>query len=216
MTLLAVAIGLLAVVPYLTFNPADFGGPIERYQAEPVWRVTALYVHIIGSGLALLVGPFQFLPGFRTRYPRVHRWLGRIYLGIGIGLGGIAALLIAPGIQGGLVGAVGITLLSIIWLWTGFMAYRAIRAGRVQEHREWMIRNFALTFGAVTLRLWLGVLIAALSGSLETSFGGDFDLMFTEAYRVVMWLAWVPNLILGEVFINRQRSPRSVREYAAE
>jgi uncharacterized membrane protein len=208
MTFFAIGITILAIAPYLTFNPADFGGPIERYQTEPAWRTVALYIHIIGSALALLIGPFQFLPVVRNRWPRLHRLLGRVYLGAGIGLGSITAMLIATGIQGGLVGAVGISLLSVVWLWTGFMAYRAIRAGRVAEHRQWMIRNFALTFGAVTLRLWIGALIAALSGSLETSFGGDFDLLFTEVYRVVMWLAWVPNLLIAEYFIIRRRAPQ--------
>jgi uncharacterized membrane protein len=211
MTFLAVAIAFSVVVPYLTFSPTEFGGPIERYQTESTSRVYALYVHIIGSGLALLIGPFQFLLIIRKRWPSLHRWLGRIYLGAGVGLGGISALFIAPGIQGGLVGAVGISLLAVLWLWTGLMAYRAIRAGRVVEHREWMIRNFALTFAAVTLRLWLGVLIALLSPIKEASFNGDFNLLFTEAYRVVMWLSWVPNLLVAEYLIVQRRAGLMLR-----
>lgn len=35
MAFFAVGIGIMAIAPYLTFNPADFNGPIERFQSEP-------------------------------------------------------------------------------------------------------------------------------------------------------------------------------------
>lgn len=69
-----------------------------------------------------------------------------------------------------------------------------------------MTRNYALTFAAVMLRLWLGVLIVSQEPRLETTYGGNFDALFVEAYRVVMWLSWVPNLIVAEWLINRRRA----------
>ncbi len=51
-----------------------------------------------------------------------------------------------------------------------------------------MLRNFALTFAAVTLRIYLNVFAAI---------GVDFS----ESYPVVAWLAWVPNLILIEWYL---------------
>lgn len=205
MIFFAIGIGLMAVTPYLTFNTADFNGATARFQSEPLWRVVALYTHLLGGGLALLVGPFQFLRSFRNRWPRAHRLLGRAYLTLGIGLSGISALLIAPGIRGGLVSSIGISSLAIIWLWTGVMAYRAIRVGHMEEHREWMTRNYALTFAAVMLRLWIIVLMVSQQGSLDTVYGGNRDLLFDEVYRVVMWLSWVPNLLFAEYWINRRR-----------
>jgi hypothetical protein len=55
---------------------------------------------------------------------------------------------------GGLPAQMGFAFLSILWLSTGFMAYKRIREKKVLIHRQWMIRNYALTFAAVTLRLW--------------------------------------------------------------
>jgi mannose-6-phosphate isomerase-like protein (cupin superfamily) len=56
---------------------------------------------------------------------------------------------------GGPIARLGFAGLALAWLVTGTCAYRAIRAGNVALHRRWMVRNFALTFAAVTLRLWL-------------------------------------------------------------
>jgi uncharacterized membrane protein YozB (DUF420 family) len=82
-----------------------------------------------------------------------------------------------------------IVLLGLCWLMSGWMALAAIRRGDVTGHREWMVRNFALTFAAVTLRLWLPTLTAA-TGS------------FIDAYRTVVWLCWVPNAIVAEIILR--------------
>ena len=108
----------------------------------------------------------------------------------------------------GLVGEVGLMTLATLWLWTGLMAYINIRAGNVEIHRQWMIRNYALTFAAVTLRLWLGILIGTQIPLLETKYAGDFESLFVEVYRVVMWLAWVPNLIVAEMIVQKRRTPQ--------
>ena len=59
-----------------------------------------------------------------------------------------------------------------------------------------MVRSFAMTFGAVTLRLYLP--IAPIMG---------YDFM--AAYVAISWLAWVPNLMVAELYLNwsRLRSP---------
>ena len=204
MTFFAVAVTIVAVAPYVTLNSANFNNATTRYVTEIPIRYVSLFIHAFSSGIALLLGPFQFLNGLRQRRPVLHRWLGRIYL-TGILVGGLSAFVIAPGIISGLVGQVGLSLLGVLWLWTGWNAYSSIRAGNVTLHREWMIRNFVLTFAAVTLRLWLGILIGTQVPMLDVKYGGDFDALFVEAYRVVMWLSWVPNLIIAEWIIQRRR-----------
>jgi uncharacterized membrane protein len=209
MAFLAIAITISALAPYMTFDPGNFNNATLRYASESPVRVIGLYVHMFAGGTALLIGPFQFLGRIRDHRPLLHRWMGRIYL-TGILFGGLSAFLIAPGMISGLVGEIGLISLGVLWLWTGWNAYRNIRAGNVESHREWMTRNFALTFAAVTLRLWLGILIGTQIPLLETRYAGSFDALFVEAYRVVMWLSWVPNLIVAEWIINRRRASSSV------
>lgn len=204
MAFLAIGVTLVALAPYITFNSDNFNNATARYITAPMFRYVGLFIHAFSGGTALLLGPFQFLDGFRKRKPSLHRWMGRLYL-VSILIGGLSAFIIAPGMISGLVGEVGLMSLAVLWLWTGWNAYSSIRRGDVKSHREWMIRSFALTFAAATLRLWLGTLIATQLPFLQTKYQGDFDALFVEVYRVVMWLCWVPNIIFAEWFIQRRK-----------
>ena len=150
----------------------------------------AVYLHVFASALALACGPLQFSARLRTRRPRVHRWVGRAYLGIGVLLGGLSGLWLAVHAFGGPVAKTGFGLLALAWLSTGTAAYRAIRRGDVATHRQWMVCNFSLTFAAVTLRLYLPGAMAA-------------GVPLEAAYPVIAWLCWVPNLAVGSWIARR-------------
>jgi uncharacterized membrane protein len=154
-----------------------------------------IYTHIAGASVALLLGPFQFSTRLRTRRTAVHRWLGRTYL-IGVAMGGLAGLYMAFFAYGGSLARMGFAALALGWLYTGVQGYGAIRSRAIDEHRAWMIRNFALTFAAVTLRMYL---------PLSDLFGIPFDL----AYPAIAWLCWVPNLLVAERVFNAQAGKRA-------
>ena len=160
-----------------------------------------ILTHIFASVLALCLGPFQFSTRLRRSRPALHRWLGRVYLGIGVLVGGVAGLAMSTHAFGGPIARLGFAGLALAWLVTGGCAYRAIRAGNVALHRRWMVRNFALTFAAVTLRLWLPASIAS-------------GVAFETAYPVVAWLCWVPNLVLAEWLFNRKAGPAAAAQGA--
>lgn len=205
----SLGIAAFAVVPYLTASLRTLaeqpsGGLAANYAEQP-WPIQlAFYAHIVGGGLALVLGPLQFWRGLRSRHPRVHRWTGRTYL-TAVGIGGLAALAIAPVNDAGLVGLFGFGGLGVVWLVTGTLAYRAIRRGDVANHRAWMMRNFALTYAAVTLRIWLPLLIVAQLPFLSGGF--DFDAVFANAYAAVPFLCWLPNLVVAEWLIARRGLP---------
>ena len=152
-----------------------------------------LAVHAAGAATALLVGGFQFLPALRRRRS-IHRWLGRIYA-TGCIVGGLAGLRLAFGTTAGVFAGVGFGLLALLWIHATTQAWRFARAGRFEEHRRWMIRSFAMTFAAVTLRLYLP--IAPMLG---------YDFMV--GYRLTAWVSWIPNLILVELWMRRQMGNR--------
>ncbi len=149
------------------------------------------YSHVIGGGIALMTGAFQFFPKFRQKRITWHRFLGRIYV-IACAWGGISGLGIALYATGGPLAKVGFTGLALLWLYTTTMAYTTIKQRNVEAHREWMLRSYALTFAAVTLRLQLPFYMSVLA------------MDFYTAYRMVSWSCWVPNLLLIEWFIQRQ------------
>ena len=203
----SLAIAVFAIVPYLTASLADLSdagvGLADNYDGRPAVVQAAFYAHIVAGGLALVAGPFQFWRGLRDRHRSVHRWIGRTYLAA-VAIAGVSGLVMAPFSEAGFAGFFGFGTLAVLWLATGWQAYRAIRRRDVASHRAWMMRNFALTYAAVTLRLWLGVLI-----TVQALPGGDFDFeaAFANAYAVVPFLAWLPNLVVAEWLIRRRGLP---------
>lgn len=188
MLFLAVLVFLFAS-RYLTLDPDVF---FPEQKMVYMAHLTMLLIHIVASMLAIVIGPFQFLPGIRKgRWLKVHRWLGRTYL-LSILFGGLSGLYMAQFAYGGPITEAGFATLAVLWLYSGFMAYRHIRNKDLERHREWMIRNYALTFAGVMLRLWM-----------PTSYALGID--FLLAYRVVGWLCWVPNLLVAEWIIRGSR-----------
>jgi uncharacterized membrane protein len=161
--------------------------PVDQHFARYIFP---LRLHIAGGIGALLAGPWQFSRRLRTRALNFHRWLGRFYL-LEVGLGSIAGLTMATVSEGGLPTHLGFGLLAILWFLTGLQAYRAIKRGQVSQHRAWMIRNFALTLAAVTLRHYMPLMLFGLHWS------------FRSSYIAVSWLCWVPNLFAAEWLVRR-------------
>ena len=187
MLILALLIFVI-VSRYLTLDPEVY---FPEQRDVYIANTGFLLMHIVGSMLALLIGPFQFLPRIRTgRFLNVHRWFGRIYL-LGILIGGIGGLYMAQLAYGGVVTRLGFSALALLWLLSGFMAYKTIRKKQLEIHRKWMTINYALTFAAVTLRLWQ--IVFGISG-----------LDFLTSYQIVSWLCWVPNLLIALWIINRK------------
>jgi uncharacterized membrane protein len=181
----------VAAYALLVYALLPFGSTVDpAMRAGFAAHALAVYVHAFAASAALLIGPLQFSSRLRQRRPGLHRWLGRIYLGAGALVGGLSGLYLAQFAFGGPVARVGFGVLAVLWLYTGLRAYGAIRRGKVTEHRRWMIRNFALTFAAVTLRVYVPLSVAVGAG-------------FAEVYPVIAWLCWVPNLLFAEWMWNR-------------
>ena len=162
------------------------------FRARP-WMVLA---HTLFGPVALLLGLVNLLPALRqpARW-RAHRLVGRGYVGAALVLG-LAGLGLAFHAAGGPLSRAGFVALALATLATTVTALWHIRHGAVRAHREWMLRSYALIFGAVTLRIWLPVLIVAHDGA------------FLPAYRWVAWLSWVPNALWAEWIIRRGWRPR--------
>jgi uncharacterized membrane protein len=187
LVLLALSIAAYAVLVYAL---SPLGSAVHPdMMASFLTHKLGIYSHVFASAVALALGPLQFLTPLRQRFARVHRWTGRIYLGVGVLVGGVSGLYMAMHAFGGMVAKLGFASLAVLWLYTGLRAFLAIRRGAVIEHRRWMIRNFSLTFAAVTLRIYLPASMIA-------------GIPFEHAYPVIAWLSWIPNLLIAEIFFN--------------
>ena len=177
--------------PLLTTRPPAFQ-VYEGLAQILAAQSTALYIHIIPSMVALVLGPLQFHSGLRERYLNRHRWVGRTYL-LSIIPGGLGAFYIAQFSFAGEGSRLGFSLQAILLLFFGYMAYTNIRRGRITTHREWMIRNYALIFAAVTLRIYIRIFFW-------------MGLELPDFHAINAWLCWVPNLIVAEWIIHRSRA----------
>jgi len=195
MTVLAFGTTLYFAVPYITFNNPD------RIPLNPAaaWHFTILAIHATTGGLALFIGPFQFLNRLRVRYPAVHRIIGRVYM-ISVVIGSLAAFYSAVVSLDGFVAQVGFFFVAILWLYSIVQAYKAIRRGNILLHRVWMVRNYALTFAAVILRIWLyaGITYLVITHQLHGS------PTLTPAYASSVWVSWTVTLVFAEWFINQR------------
>ena len=183
MTLLAFGIGLYAIVNVL-LPSARQEFVIDMIDAS---SATGALLHFLAGGIVIIAGAIQFSTRFRAKYLHIHRLLGKVYV-VGCLIGGVAGLYLAFYSTGGLVSHYRFGMLAVCWIVTTSMAYRHIRAGNIRIHQDWMIRSYALTLAAVTLRLYLP--ISQIAG-----------YEFVDAYRAIAWMAWVPNLIIAEWFI---------------
>jgi uncharacterized membrane protein len=152
--------------------------------------IFTLRLHIAGGMGALLAGPWQFSRKLRARRLNLHRWMGRFYL-LSVALGSIAGFAMALVSEQGLPTHFGFGILAVLWFATALQAYRSIRRGEIDAHRQWMIRNFALSLAAVTLRIYMPLML------------GIFHWPFRATYITVSWLCWIPNLLIAEWIIAR-------------
>jgi uncharacterized membrane protein len=185
MVVLATGVALGAT-RYFSLNPVVFiPAQVPVYLAH----LGPLILHISGGVVALTIGPWQFRTSLRTSHPRVHRWMGRVYV-VSALAAGVGGLLLAPISQGGPLAHLGFAVLGALLLATTALAFVAIKRRRFVVHRAWMTRSYALVFTAVTFRLWL--VMGALAG-----------LPADQVYAVGSWTTWLIDLLAAELLLAR-------------
>ncbi|MFD2568153.1 DUF2306 domain-containing protein [Pseudotenacibaculum haliotis] len=190
---------------FFSFHPVKYflaDKPILLLLSKPVTLLSSnfymicFYLHIVFGGIALLIGWIQFSEKFRRKYMNIHRLIGKIYI-TSVLISGIPGFYIALHATGGLSPKLGFGIGAILWVVLAVLGYTTIRKGNVAAHKKYMMYNYAGTFGAVTLRLWLPLLIMV--------FGG-----FIAAYQIVAWLSWVPNMIVVYFILKTKEERKTI------
>jgi uncharacterized membrane protein len=192
--LLAIGFVVEEVFPYLRLDPEA----LARYWPRRWW----LLAHITAGTLALLTGPVQLWLGISRRAMRVHRRLGVAYVA-SVGVGSIAAFYLAAHTDLGWMFGAGITGLGAAWVVTTTMAIAAVRRGLIEQHQDWMIRSYVVTFAFVTFRvLWILLQFADV-GTLREQLG------------VSSWFCWAVPLLVAEAVLQGRRIAGARRSSAA-
>ena len=87
----------------------------------------------------------------------------------------------------------GLSGLGVAWVVTTTLAVAAVRRGLIEQHKEWMVRSYVVTFGFVTFRILWSALQAAGIGTLH------------EQLAASSWFCWAVPLLVTEAVLQGRR-----------
>lgn len=197
MLIVAAVFGAVLVTPYLGLDVDD-----SRLDVSSGPHYYLLVGHVFTALIALVLGPLQFVPAIRARR-RVHRTIGRCYLLVGVVPSALTAIPVAL-LSGRLITQIGLTIPAVLWLLTGLLAFRAARRRDFVRHQNWMMRNYALTFLAVTSRVLVPLFLLAQVPFSDTVNAGSISANAQSAIPIGQVLGWIVNLVVVEILIRRR------------
>lgn len=187
----------LAYIPYNT--DVGFLRIKQQYIDIDHWR-GAFFVHVYASMWVLFAGFTQFSKKLLKKNPWLHRTMGYIYVSDVLLITGPAGLIMGFYANGGLLSRIGFIALAVLWIFFTAMALIKAKQKNFKAHRRYMIRSYALTLSAITLRAW------------KYAITNTVTLPPMDVYRVVAWLGWVANLLFAEYLIYRHTKKRAVKK----
>jgi uncharacterized membrane protein len=156
------------------------------------WRV-AFFIHVYASMFSLLAGMTQFSRWLLRHYPVIHRRLGMIYVITVLFVSSPSGLVMGFYANGGIFSRIAFVLLSILWFYFTWQAWRLAMKGDYKKHRQFMIRSFALTLSAITLRAWKFLIM------------NNLHVPPMDVYRFVAWWGWGFNWLIAEWILWREK-----------
>jgi len=156
-----------------------------------------LLPHGLTGACALLLGPMQFSDRLRQRFTKLHRVVGRFYvagvfLAAPLGfyveyfqerMGAPRSFSVAAGVQ------------AALWMLTTGIALAFILKGKVQQHRQWMTRSFAVALVFLEGRVILGVT--------------GWENLGVAAVETVVWACIAMSVFLGDAVLQVQELLRA-------
>jgi uncharacterized membrane protein len=177
-------------IPYFTFKTdVDFLLVKQNLLANTLW-MWSFYLHIGFSPVVLLSGLTQFHRPWQVKWPVLHRYSGYVYASVILLFSAPSGLIMAFYANGGWAAKTSFVCIATLWWYFTFRAIRRIRNKNIPGHQHDMMRSYALTLSAITLRLYV-FLLPMIS-----------DIRGVPMYVLVSWLSWIPNLLLVELWIR--------------
>ena len=154
----------------------------QRYAPIP-WLMLA---HGVPGALALILGVFQFSTRLRQRHLQLHRIMGRVYVGSAIISAPVAiAVAVALPIPTLLLAS---SIQALGWLLATGTAIYCARIGKIQQHREWMMRGYPFAAVFVVVRVILAIPAIARMGPLGIA---------TVVWSVIAFASFLPSFVIA-------------------
>jgi hypothetical protein len=150
----------------------------------------SFYAHIFSSLIILISGAFLFSNFILKNYAGLHRWMGKTYVGLLLLVSAPSGMVMAFHANGGWIAQTSFLILTPLWWWFTYQGYITARQKKFKAHRIWMVRSYALTFSAVSLRL------------SQMLLGYFFMMDPVVQYILVSWGSWIGNLLIAECWLR--------------
>lgn len=157
----------------------------------------SFYSHIFTSLLVLLSGTFLFSNYILKKHKAIHQWAGRVYVFLLLGIAAPSGFIMGFYANGGFLAQLSFMILTPLWWWFTWKGFQTALRKDFQSHRIWMIRSYALTLSAISLRIYQMIL------------GAYFYMDPVIQYTLVSWISWVGNLLIVEWWIFRKRNHKT-------
>ena len=196
--LIATVLMVQIVYPYLSWElDIDFLQTKQHLIHLSYYRI-AFYIHIFSSVPVLFFGAFLFSERILKRFSKVHRMLGKGYVGLVLGLSAPTGMVLAFHANGGWPVQLSFLLATPLWWYFTWRGLKTAISLDFVSHRKWMIRSYAMAFSAITLRA-------------SQVFFSAFNLVSPDyQYMVVSWVSWVLNLFIVEIYLRKPAFKREV------
>ena len=183
---------LLISLQYIPFSSDVAFLRIKMDEVQLPYYIFSFKAHVFTSFFLLLAGFTQFSKWIRTQYRLLHRRLGWSYITILLLISAPSGLVLGWHANGGWISQLAFVILGVLWMYFTIQALRfAIQKDWV-KHRNFMIRSYALTLSAISLRLFKYIIVFI------------WHPLPMDTYRAVAWLGWVVNLIIAEIIIHKK------------
>ena len=151
--------------------------------------------HVLLALPVVFGAPLQFLPGLRQSAPRIHRWIGRVYV---FGASGAAMLAIYLGATTEYEESrLSIVITGALWLFFTLAAWRAAVAKNFVAHRAFMIRSYTLALVLVWLRVmydFQDYLFFYVQGEQARDGTREWASWVIPLLLVELWISWLPQV----------------------
>lgn len=177
-----------------TGQPVD--DPVFMVYVHQPWLPA---IHILAGTVFMLLGPLQFIPSIRRYWPKIHRVTGRVFLVCGLiaAATGLGVEFTFP-LRGGYVKRAAMVLFSLAMLVALALAWRAAIRRRIDLHRAWVVRAYAIGLALSTTRLYF------IPAYLMYGNPSQFEA------ATVTWAGFCINCLVAEWIVRRSR--RTQRE----
>lgn len=167
-------LAFLSVLAFTEYPAFSYPNP---YRTRLYTDRYLLIPHAVLALTALLIGPFQFSTRFRQRHLRVHRLMGRVYVGSIFITAPIALMLGLRDVN--VIQDFGNAAMAAIWFLCTLCAFLTARNRHIAVHRQWMVRSYLFTLTFIFTRV-ANPIPAYFNLSREAS-GAEF-LFFSMLY----------------------------------